>query len=89
MLHLRLIDSKQAFLVEIINESTVLVVSYIMIGYSIHVGDAQTKHDIGEWHNRIVLTNIGINMLALIVSSVKSYILKCKRRKLKQIKLKK
>ena len=87
LLRKRLIDSKMAYTIEIINEVTVLLICYMIMGYSFFVFDGAIKYKIGKSQIWLVVTNIGVNLIYVIWNTIKSIILCCRKRQWRQWKL--
>ena len=77
----RLIDSKMAYTIEIINEVTIMLICYMIMGYSFFVFDGAIKYKIGKSQIWLIITNIGVNLIFVIWNTIKGIIICCRRRK--------
>ena len=71
MLDRRRTDSLVGYVVEILNEITIVLLSYTMMGYGVFVGQGQIMNTIGKVNIAILFICIGLNAIVLIVSSLR------------------
>ena len=66
MLDRRRTDSYVGCVVEIINELTIVLLSYVMMGYGMFVLEGSALNQLGRANIALIFTCIGINAIVLI-----------------------
>ena len=66
---------------ELLNEATVMLVSYCLLGLSDWIVDPRTKQEIGSWLMYITTINIVCNIILIVYKVVSIVIVKQKRKK--------
>ena len=71
LLDRRRIYSDVVYVIEIINEITIILLTYVMIGYGMFVQRGTAKHKLGKFNATLLLSSIGINVIVLIYNSIR------------------
>ena len=72
MLDRRRTDSYVGYVVEIMNELTIVLLSYVMMGYGMFVLEGKVLNEIGRVNIVLILACIGVNAIVLIFSSIRT-----------------
>ena len=70
MLHFRPLDSPFANRIEVMNECTILALSYHLLGFTDLVPDAVIRNKIGFSYMGVTLLNIGVHLIFLVWNSI-------------------
>jgi hypothetical protein len=85
----RPLESKFALYMEVMNEETILILTYLLMCFTDFVPNPETRSEVGRAYMLVAITNIGIHLICLVVGTlvnIKNYFKK-KCRKQKEIKI--